>query len=129
MTGNKTSALLDVVPSTLDISYAVQLADERVSETDVILKGCTLGLPGHMFNVDLIPVELDSFDVIIGMDRLEKHHAVIVCDEKIVRIHYGDEVLIIQGDGCNDGSKSRLSINSCTKTQKHIHKGCQVYLA
>ncbi|GJV32842.1 putative reverse transcriptase domain-containing protein [Tanacetum coccineum] len=45
-----------------------------------------------------MPVELGSFDVIIGMDWLANHHAVIVCDEKIVRIPYGDEVLIVQGD-------------------------------
>ncbi|GKD23938.1 hypothetical protein Tco_1225641 [Tanacetum coccineum] len=50
-----------------------------------------------------MPVELGSFDVIIGMDCLAKYHAVIVCDEKIVRIPYGDEVLIIKGDGCNGG--------------------------
>ncbi|GKE91175.1 putative reverse transcriptase domain-containing protein [Tanacetum coccineum] len=61
-----------------------------------MLKGCTLGLLGHPFNIDLIPVELGSFDVIIGMDWLANHHAVIVCDEKIVRIPYGDEVLIVQ---------------------------------
>ncbi|GJS35459.1 putative reverse transcriptase domain-containing protein [Tanacetum coccineum] len=52
---------------------------------------------GHPFNIDLIPVELGSFDVIIGMDWLANHHAVIVCDEKIVRIPYGDKVLIVQG--------------------------------
>ncbi|GJV31594.1 putative reverse transcriptase domain-containing protein [Tanacetum coccineum] len=45
-----------------------------------------------------MPVELGSFDVIIGMDWLANHHAVIVCDEKIVWIPYGDEVLIVQGD-------------------------------
>ncbi|GKB86457.1 putative reverse transcriptase domain-containing protein [Tanacetum coccineum] len=45
-----------------------------------------------------MPVELGSFDVIIGMDWLANHHAVIVYDEKIVRIPFGDEVLIIQGD-------------------------------
>nr|GEU75719.1 reverse transcriptase domain-containing protein [Tanacetum cinerariifolium] len=33
------SALLDVIPSTLDVSYAVELADGRISETDVILRG------------------------------------------------------------------------------------------
>ncbi|GJX31559.1 putative reverse transcriptase domain-containing protein [Tanacetum coccineum] len=123
------SALLDVIPYTLDVSYAVELADERISETNVILRGFTLGLLGHPFNIDLMPVELGSFDVIISMDCLAKYHAVIVCDEKIVRIPYGDEVLIIKGDGCNGGSKSKLSIISCTKTQKYIQKGCQVYLA
>ncbi|GKF75410.1 putative reverse transcriptase domain-containing protein, partial [Tanacetum coccineum] len=47
-----------------------------------------------------MPVELGSFDVIIGMDWLAKYHALIVCDEKVVRIPYGDEVLIIRGDDC-----------------------------
>ncbi|GJU92191.1 putative reverse transcriptase domain-containing protein [Tanacetum coccineum] len=59
------SALLDVAPSTLDTSYAV---------------------------------ELGSFDVIIGMDWLAKYHVVIVYDEKVVRIPFGDEVLIVRGD-------------------------------
>ncbi|GKA94330.1 putative reverse transcriptase domain-containing protein [Tanacetum coccineum] len=122
------SALLDVIPSTLDVSYAVELADGRIAETNTLLGGCTLGLLGHPFNIDLKHVELGSFDVIIGMDWLAKYHAVIVCDEKIVRIPYGDEVLIIKGDGCDDGSKSKLSIISCNKTQKYIQEGCQVYL-
>ncbi|GJU94957.1 putative reverse transcriptase domain-containing protein [Tanacetum coccineum] len=100
------SALLNVVPSTLDTR-----------------------LLGHPFDIDLMHVELDSFDVIVGMDWLAKYHAVIVCDEKIICIPYGDEVLIIKGDGCNGGSKSKLSIISCTKTQKYIQKGFRVYLA
>nr|GEX05434.1 putative reverse transcriptase domain-containing protein [Tanacetum cinerariifolium] len=90
------SALLDVAPSTLDTSYAVELADGRVSETNIVLRGCMLGLLVRPFNIDLMPVELGSFNVIIG-------------------------------DNC-DG-KSKLNIISCTKTQKYIHKGCQVYLA
>ncbi|GJX96668.1 putative reverse transcriptase domain-containing protein [Tanacetum coccineum] len=57
-----------------------------------------MGLLGHPFNIDLMPVELGSFDVIIGMDWLANHHAVIICDETIVRIPYRDEVLIVQAD-------------------------------
>ncbi|GJW97561.1 reverse transcriptase domain-containing protein [Tanacetum coccineum] len=64
------SALLDVTPTTLDTSYAIE------------------NLP---------------FDVIIGMDWLAKYHALIVCDEKVVRIPYGNEVLIIRGDSCDSG--------------------------
>ncbi|GJT77708.1 putative reverse transcriptase domain-containing protein [Tanacetum coccineum] len=90
------STLLDITPDTLDISYAVELADRRISETNTILRGCTLGLLGHPFNIDLMPVKLGSFDIIIGMDWLANHHAVIVCDEKIMRIPFGDEVLIVQ---------------------------------
>ncbi|GJY60268.1 putative reverse transcriptase domain-containing protein [Tanacetum coccineum] len=90
------STLLDIIPDTLDVIYAVELVDGRVSETNTILRGCTLGLLGHPFNIDLMPVELGSFDVIIDMDWLANHHAVIVCDEKIMRIPYRDEVLIVQ---------------------------------
>ncbi|GKC82694.1 putative reverse transcriptase domain-containing protein [Tanacetum coccineum] len=94
-----------------------------------MLRGCTLGLLGHPFNIDLIPIELGSFDVIIGMDWLANHHAVIVCDEKIVRIPYRNEVLIVQGDRGGKAEKSKLSIISCTKTQKYIKRGCPIFLA
>ncbi|GKB44472.1 putative reverse transcriptase domain-containing protein [Tanacetum coccineum] len=75
----------------------------------------------HLFDIDLMPIELGSFDVIIGMDWLAKYHALIVCDEKVIRIPYGDKVLIIRGDNCDSGSK--LNIISCTRTQKYIELG------
>ncbi|GJS28767.1 putative reverse transcriptase domain-containing protein [Tanacetum coccineum] len=99
------SAFLDVAPSTLDTSYAVELADGRISKTNVVLRGCTLGLLGHPFDMDLMPIELGSFDVIIGMDWLAKYHALIVCDETVVRLLYGDEVLIIRGDDYDSGTQ------------------------
>ncbi|GKA70443.1 putative reverse transcriptase domain-containing protein [Tanacetum coccineum] len=123
------STLLDIIPDTLDVSYVVELADGRIFETNTVLRGCTLRLLGHPFNIDLMPVELGSFDVIIGMDWLANHHTVIVCDEKIVRIPYGDEVLIVQGDGSDKGKKSKLSIISYTKTQKYIRRGCPIFQA
>ncbi|GKA70407.1 putative reverse transcriptase domain-containing protein, partial [Tanacetum coccineum] len=77
------STLLDVIPSTLDTS--------------------------HPFDIDLMPVELGSFDIIVGMDWLSKYHVVIVCDERIVCIPYGDKVFIIEGDGCNGGFTAKKS--------------------
>nr|GFB57702.1 putative reverse transcriptase domain-containing protein [Tanacetum cinerariifolium] len=101
------SVLLDVAPSILDTSYAIKLADGRISETNIILEGYTLGLLGHSFDIDLIPVELLSFDVIISMDWLAKYHTLIVCDEKVIHIPYGDEVLIIRGGDCDGGITSK----------------------
>nr|GEV21615.1 hypothetical protein [Tanacetum cinerariifolium] len=126
---NTFSTLLDITSSVLDVSYAVELADGRTSETSTVLRGCTLGLLGHPFNIDLMLIDLGSFDVIIGMDWLAKNHAVIVCDEKIVRIPYRNKILIFQGDKCDKGKKSTLSIISCLKTQKYMEKGCQVFMA
>ncbi|GJX37194.1 putative reverse transcriptase domain-containing protein [Tanacetum coccineum] len=76
-----------------------------------------------------IQYRLNARRTSIGMDRLSRYHVMIICDEKVVCIPYGNEVLEIQGDGCSGGNRSRLSIISCTKTQKYIQKGFQVFLA
>ncbi|GJV45857.1 putative reverse transcriptase domain-containing protein [Tanacetum coccineum] len=60
-------------------------------------------LESHPFDIDLMPVEHGSFDVIIGMDWLAKYHIMIICNEKVIRIRYGDEVLIIRGDDYDNG--------------------------
>ncbi|GJS23472.1 putative reverse transcriptase domain-containing protein [Tanacetum coccineum] len=76
-----------------------------------------------------MPVELGSFEIIIGMDWLRKYHAVIVCDEKLVQIPYGNETLIFHGNKSNNGRESRLTIISCSKAQEYMAKGCQIFLA
>ncbi|GJX37077.1 putative reverse transcriptase domain-containing protein [Tanacetum coccineum] len=116
------NTVTDIIPSALDVSYAVELADERTSETNTVLRDYTLGLLGHPFNIDLIPIDLGSFDVIIGMDWLAKNHVVIVYDEKIVRIPYENKILIVQGDQSDKEKKSTLSIISCEKVQKYMEK-------
>nr|GEV56193.1 reverse transcriptase domain-containing protein [Tanacetum cinerariifolium] len=113
----------------MDVSYDVKIADGRIAETNTVLKSCKLGLLGLPFNIDLMLIELGSFDIIISMDWSANHHAVIVCDEKIIRTPYGDKVLIVQGDRSGKEKKSKLSLISCTKTQKYIKKGCQIFLA
>ncbi|GJT74593.1 hypothetical protein Tco_1041318 [Tanacetum coccineum] len=50
-----------------------------------------------------MPIELGSFDVIIGMDWLSMYHAIIAYAEKIIRIPWGSETLIVYGDGSNQG--------------------------
>ncbi|GKA88253.1 putative reverse transcriptase domain-containing protein [Tanacetum coccineum] len=74
-------------------------------------------------------IELGSFDAIIGMDWLAKYQAIIVCAEKIVRIPWGNETLIVHGDGSNRGHEARLHIISYSKTQEYMLKGCLVFLA
>nr|GFD29746.1 hypothetical protein [Tanacetum cinerariifolium] len=74
------------------------VADGKVVSTNTILRGCTLALFDHRFKIDLLPTRLGSFNVIIGMDWLSYHRAVIDCDEKIVRIPLPNgEILEVQG--------------------------------
>nr|GEW24873.1 hypothetical protein [Tanacetum cinerariifolium] len=98
------SALIDITPTTLENHYDVELADGKIIGVNTIIQGCTLNFMNHPFNIDLMPVPLDSFDVIIGMDWL-------------------------QSDGNNQMEESRLNIISCTKGQKYLSKGCDVCLA
>ncbi|GJV54708.1 putative reverse transcriptase domain-containing protein [Tanacetum coccineum] len=123
------SSQIDITPSTLDHYYDVELADGRIIRLNTILRGCTLNLLNHPFNINLMPVELGSFDAIIGMDWLAKYQAIIVCAEKIVRIPWGNETLIVHGDGSNRGHEARLHIISYSKTQEYMLKGCPVFLA
>ncbi|GJZ44443.1 putative reverse transcriptase domain-containing protein [Tanacetum coccineum] len=80
------SSLINIAPTPLENCYDVELADGKLVKIDTIIRGCTLKFLGHPFNIDLMPVELGSFDVIIGMDWLRRYHAVIICDEKLVQV-------------------------------------------
>ncbi|GJT73936.1 putative reverse transcriptase domain-containing protein [Tanacetum coccineum] len=66
------SSLIDITPTTLDHYYDVELADRKIIRINTIIRGCTLNFLNHPFNIDLMPIELGSFDVIIGMDWLAK---------------------------------------------------------
>ncbi|GJT37063.1 putative reverse transcriptase domain-containing protein [Tanacetum coccineum] len=123
------SSLIDIIPTTLDHGYDVELADGRIIWVNTLIRGCTLNFLNHPFNFDLMPVEMGSFDVIIGMDWLAKYHAVIVCDEKLVHVPFKNEILTFHCDGSNNRHESRLNIISCTKTQNYLLKGCPIFLA
>ncbi|GJW25649.1 putative reverse transcriptase domain-containing protein [Tanacetum coccineum] len=71
-----------------------------------------------------MPVEMGSFDVIIGMDWLAKYHAVIVCDEKLVRVPFGDKTLIFHGDGSNNGHERKTSRRRSDLREVLIVKDC-----
>ncbi|GJS42842.1 hypothetical protein Tco_0567885 [Tanacetum coccineum] len=72
-----------------------------------------------------MPIELGTFDVIIGMDWLVKYDAVIICGEKVVRIPYGNETLTVE----SDKGMSRLKVISYIKARKYIERGYPLFLA
>ncbi|GJT14962.1 putative reverse transcriptase domain-containing protein [Tanacetum coccineum] len=119
------SSMLDIDPVKIDTNYKVELADGRVVSTNTVLKGCSLNLVNRIFKIDLMPIELGTFDVIIGMDWLVKHDAIIVCGEKVVCIPYGNKMLIVE----SDKGVSRLKFISCIKARKYVERGCHLFLA
>ena len=63
------------------------------------------------------------------MDWLSKYRAHILCDEKIVRVPYGKEILNILGDRKDSRNPSRLAVISCIKLPKLMEIGCYLFLA
>nr|GEW13769.1 hypothetical protein [Tanacetum cinerariifolium] len=112
------SSQIDIAPIALDHHYNVEIADGRIIGLNTIMRDCTLNFLNHPFNIDLLPVELGSFDVIIGMDWLSRYNAIIACAEKLVRIPFGNEILTICEEGSNERNESRLNIISCSKAQE-----------
>ncbi|GJZ75575.1 reverse transcriptase domain-containing protein [Tanacetum coccineum] len=80
-----------------DATYDIEMVDRNLVGTNTVIQGCTLILLNQPFEIDLMPIKLGSFDVVIGMDWLSKYHARITCDEKFVHIPINGETLIIRG--------------------------------
>ncbi|GJX41034.1 putative reverse transcriptase domain-containing protein [Tanacetum coccineum] len=89
-------SMLNIPPLTLDTTYDIEMADGNLVGTNIVIRGCTLILLNQPFEIDLMPIKLGSFDVVIGTDWLSKYHARIICDEKVVHIPIDGETLIIR---------------------------------
>ncbi|KAD4888036.1 hypothetical protein E3N88_20109 [Mikania micrantha] len=73
-----------------DKSFTVEVADGEPITLDSVIHNCSLNLNEHHFPIDIIPMQLGSFDIIVGMDWLSKNHAKVICFEKYIRIPLAD---------------------------------------
>ncbi|GJZ14591.1 putative reverse transcriptase domain-containing protein, partial [Tanacetum coccineum] len=87
---------LNIPPITIDTFYNIKMADENLVSTNTVIQGVTLTLLKQPFEIDLMPIKLVSFDIVIGMDWLSKYHARIIYDEKVIHILTNGEILIIR---------------------------------
>nr|GEU40871.1 putative reverse transcriptase domain-containing protein [Tanacetum cinerariifolium] len=109
--------------------YASILFDNGVDRSFISLVFSSLvnidpTLLGSSYDVELADGKIVGIDTII-----RGCHAVIVCDEKLVQIPYGNETLTFRGNESNNGRESRLAIISCSKAQEYMAKGCQIFMA
>ncbi|GJX99716.1 putative reverse transcriptase domain-containing protein [Tanacetum coccineum] len=92
------ASMLNIPPITLDTTYGIEMADGNLVGTNTVTQGCTLILLNQPFEIDLMPIKLGSFDIIIGMDWLSKYHARIICNVKIVHIPIDVQVIKKKSD-------------------------------
>ncbi|GJS77918.1 reverse transcriptase domain-containing protein [Tanacetum coccineum] len=102
------ASMLNIPPITIDTFYDIEMADGNLVSTNTVIQGCTLTLLNQSFKIDLMPIKLSSFDVVIGMDWLSKYHAKILCDEKVIHIPINNETLIIRVTEKKKSNEKRL---------------------
>ncbi|GJZ28607.1 hypothetical protein Tco_0573254 [Tanacetum coccineum] len=49
--------------------YDIEMADENLVSTNTVIKGCTLTLLNQPLKIDLMPIKLGSFDIVIVMEK------------------------------------------------------------
>ncbi|KAI3815748.1 hypothetical protein L1987_15429 [Smallanthus sonchifolius] len=108
------------------LHHQVEIANGKSITINSVIRNCNLELNNHVFSVDLLPMQLGSFDIIIGMDWLSKHHAEVFCYEKCIRIPLpsGDTLVIFDEKPCRG-----LQLMSCTLAQKYLRKKYVAFLA
>nr|GEY65023.1 putative reverse transcriptase domain-containing protein [Tanacetum cinerariifolium] len=92
------ASMLNIPSITIDTFYDIEMADGNLVSTNTVIKGCTLTLLNQPFEIDLMPIKHDSFNIVIGMDWLSKNHTKILCDEKVIHIPIDGETLIIRDE-------------------------------
>ncbi|KAI3757372.1 hypothetical protein L6452_04909 [Arctium lappa] len=115
------------MPTTsLEDALVVKIADGRQVLIREVLKQYALSIEGREFSIDLLPMSIGGFDVVVGMDWLSNNHAEIVCSKKLIRLpNPSGEVVVIYGEK----RKGEVTIITMAKARKCLVKGCSSFLA
>jgi hypothetical protein len=75
--------------------------------------------------VELLPMQIGGFDLVLGMDWLSKNRAQINCDQKTLEIELPDGTKMeIKGDT----PRRPINLISLLKAEKYLRQGCESYL-
>jgi hypothetical protein len=74
--------ILHLEKSKLGKESLVQLATGTKRRIHDMVKSCSISLNGFNTNMDLNIIPLGYYDILIGMDWLDKHHVVLDCHNK-----------------------------------------------
>lgn len=117
---------LNVPIQSLNVKLLVKLPNGSNCFVDKVYKDCPIVMEGQTFPVDLLPLELRDFEVILGMDWLTKCKANLNCSKKrICLVGLNKKKVYFRGDKLE---KPKVMI-SALKAGKMLKKGCEGFLA
>ncbi|XP_076956461.1 uncharacterized protein LOC143631654 [Bidens hawaiensis] len=106
--------------------FTVEVANGNSINIDSVIRDCVIVLNKVKFRIDLIPMQMGSFNVIVRMDWLTLNHVEVVCFDKFLHIPFQDG-RILKVFGSTPASK--LNLKSCFQAQRYLRKKYVVFLA
>ena len=101
--------VFDRMPSIEQLPYDMLVTSPLGHSVRVnrVYKNCHLMTHDREFSADLLALPFHEFDLILGMDWLSKHRAIVDCDKKTVRLKCSDlsEVIV---HGIQSGAVSNV---------------------
>ncbi|KAI3720763.1 hypothetical protein L2E82_31756 [Cichorium intybus] len=118
-------ARLRVPLELLDMIFEVEMADGKFFEVQHMYRDCELDINGKKFRLNLFPIGIKSFNMIIGMDWLGANDPKIACGQKRVSVKTLGAKVYVYGER----RKHVPSLISVAKARRCIRKGCVSFLA
>ncbi|GJZ49284.1 putative nucleotidyltransferase, ribonuclease H [Tanacetum coccineum] len=117
---------LPTPPNKLPFPLEVEIAGNEIVVVSKVYRDVEIEIDDSVFKIDLIPIVLGAFHIMIGMDWLDKYNANILCSQKLVRVvnPQGREIIIY-----GDKRKGEFKLCSMMKARKYLSRGCQAYMA
>ena len=110
----------------IDYSMVVSLPTGDSPIANRVYIGCRVIIEGHEFLANLVLLDIQDFDVILGMDWLSRHHATMDCFKKEVKFYRPGEP---EFTFCRVRKILSSSMMSVMMVWKMLQKSYQGYLA
>ncbi|MFS8021878.1 putative transcription factor interactor and regulator CCHC(Zn) family [Helianthus anomalus] len=107
----------------LHVPLEVEICNNKSFIVCDMCRDCKLSIDDEEYFVDLIPMSMGEFQVVIGMDWLSRHHAKVICYRKEIQITSpsGKHVTIYGEKSCNP------IVCSMMEARKLVQHGCKAY--
>ena len=114
---------IEMKPTECSMVVSHPTGDSRIANR--VYMGSKVTIASHEFEADLIVLDIHDFDIILGMDWLAKHRAIVDCYRKEIQFSQPGEPEVIF---CGERKILSISLISVIQANKMLRKACQGYL-
>ena len=114
---------IEMKPTECSMVVSLPTGDSGIANR--VYRGSKVTIASHEFEADLIVLDIHDFDIILGMDWLAKHRAIVDFYRKEVQFSQHGEPEVIF---CGERKILSTSLISVIQANKMLRKACQGYL-